>query len=335
MTNDTRMTAASQQTNAGQEKHLRLWVALVRWFDSWAGVEKLTSQEPPQIDWLRVIPFVAMHAACLGVFWVGWSWSALTVAVALYVIRMFAITGFYHRYFSHRTFKTARCSQFAFAALGATAVQRGPLWWAAHHRHHHRHSDQEGDHHSPQRHGFLWSHMGWFTARVHFATDLCLVRDFAKFPELCFLDRFDIFVPLLFATTLYGFGALWETFYPGAGTSGPQMLIWGFFISTVLLYHGTYTINSLAHQIGTKRYDTQDDSRNSLILSFITLGEGWHNNHHHYPASVRQGFYWWEIDLTYYLLVLLSWTGLIWDLKPVPHHIRGARRLDLAIVPQS
>ena len=174
--------------------------------------------------------------------------------------------------------------------------------------------------------------MGWFTARTYFTTKLELVRDLTKFPELCFLDRFDIVVPFLFAVATYAFGAVLETSAPSLGTSGAQMLVWGFFISTVFLYHGTYTINSLAHQIGSQRYDTHDKSGNSLPLAIITLGEGWHNNHHHYPASARQGFYWWEIDFTFYLLVVLSWTGLVWDLKPVPPQVRNAQRSDVALV---
>lgn len=308
----------------------RFKVAIVRWFDAWAGAESIEGREPLCVDWLRCLPLVALHAACLGVIWVGWSGTAVAVAVALYAIRMFAITGFYHRYFSHRTFKTSRVGQFLFALLGACAVQRGPLWWAAHHRHHHRYSDQEKDTHSPRQHGFLWSHMGWFTSRANFATNLRAVADLAKFPELRFLDRFDVLVAISLAVFLYLVGVVLAIFAPAFGTSGLQMLIWGFFISTVVLYHGTYTINSLAHKIGRKRYETQDESGNSFLLALITLGEGWHNNHHHYPASVRQGFYWWEIDLTYYVLVLLSWTGLIWDLRPVPEHIRSARRVDMA-----
>jgi stearoyl-CoA desaturase (delta-9 desaturase) len=312
------------------KKRVRFTTTLVRWFDSWAGVEALQEREPLYIDWLRCAPFVAMHLMCLGVIWVGWSPIAVGVAMASYFIRMFAITGLYHRYFSHRAFKTSRAGQFFFALLGACAVQRGPLWWAAHHRHHHRHSDLENDRHSPGRHGFLWSHMGWFMARSNFATNLQAVSDLAKFPELRFLDRFDALIAILFAVGIFFFGLLVATVWPESGTSGLQMLIWGFFLSTVLVYHGTYTINSLAHQIGRRRYDTGDTSGNSFLLALLTLGEGWHNNHHHYPGSVRQGFYWWEIDISYYLLVALSWTGLIWDLRSVPTHIRNVRRVDMA-----
>jgi stearoyl-CoA desaturase (Delta-9 desaturase) len=312
------------------KKLSRLKGAIVRRFAAWADTKSLEEREPLYVDWLRRVPFVAMHAACLSVLWVGWSGTAVAVATALYVIRMFAITGFYHRYFSHRTFKTSRWGQFLFALLGACAVQRGPLWWAAHHRHHHRHSDQEKDTHSPSRHGFLWSHMGWFTSPASFATNLRAVTDLAKFPELRFLDRCDAVIAILLATSLYLVGVVLASFAPQLGTSGLQILIWGFFISTVVLYHGTYSINSLAHKIGRKRYHTQDESGNSFLLALLTFGEGWHNNHHHYPTAVCQGFYWWEIDLTYYTLVLLSWTGLIWDLRPVPEQVRSARRIGVS-----
>lgn len=308
----------------------RLIIAIIRWFDSWADLEAIQEREPLCVDWLRCVPFVIMHLMCLGVLWVGWSPFAVSVAVVLYVVRMFAITGLYHRYFSHRAFKTSRLGQFLFALLGACAVQRGPLWWAAHHRHHHRHSDTEHDRHSPLQHGFLWSHMGWFMSRSNFATNLRAVSDLAKFPELRFLDRFDALVAICLAVGIYFFGALVAWLDPALGTSGSQLLIWGFFISTVAVYHGTYTINSLAHQIGRRRYDTDDTSKNSFLLSLITLGEGWHNNHHHYPGSARQGFYWWELDISYYILVVLSWMGVVWDLRPVPDHIRNTRRTDIA-----
>jgi stearoyl-CoA desaturase (delta-9 desaturase) len=292
--------------------------ALIRWFDTASPDE---ASDPDRIDWLRVAPFLGLHLACLGVFWVGVSAAALWTAAALYALRMFAITGFYHRYFSHRAFRTSRALQFAFALLGAASVQRGPLWWAAHHRHHHRHADTEFDVHSP-RHGFWRSHMGWFLTARNFGTDLEAVRDLGRFPELRWLDRFDILVPVLLAAMLYGFGA-WLG--PAHGTSGAQMLVWGFFVSTVVLFHVTVTINSLAHRWGRRRFATSDDSRNNWLLALLTFGEGWHNNHHHFPGSVRQGFAWWEIDLTWYLLRAMAALGLVWDLKSMPASLRGAR----------
>lgn len=287
---------------------------VLAWFDTSAGLHS----DDRGVDWVRVVPFIAMHLACLGVFWVGVSGVAVLVAVALYGLRMFAITGFYHRYFSHRAFRTSRAMQFAFGLMGASAVQRGPLWWAAHHRHHHRHADQAEDPHSPRQHGFLVSHMGWFLNRRAFATNFERVRDLARYPELRFLDRFDILVPILLAATLYGIGAALERWAPGLDTSGPQLLIWGFFVSTVVLFHVTVTINSLAHRYGKRRFDTPDDSRNNWWLALLTFGEGWHNNHHYYPGSARQGFRWWELDITYLGLRIMAMLGLIWDLKPVP-----------------
>ena len=287
---------------------MKVPATLIQWFDaSHAALGGPTDR----VDWVRVIPFLGVHAMCLGVIWVGWSWTAVGVAAGLYAIRMFAITGFYHRYFSHRAYATSRAWQFAFAVLGASSAQRGPLWWAAHHRKHHRHSDTELDVHSPRQHGFWWAHMGWITAPGNFPTDFSQVPDLAKYPELRFLDRYDIVVPVALGGALFWIG-------------GWQLLIWGFFVSTVVLFHCTCFINSLAHQIGRRRYPTHDDSRNSLLLALICFGEGWHNNHHWYPGAARQGFRWWEIDLTYYGLWLLERLRIVRDLRPVPDRVLRA-----------
>ena len=286
------------------------------WFDSSAAPPP-DQADAERIDWMRVVPFLLLHLGCAAVIWVGVSPVALLVAGLLYALRMFAITGFYHRYFSHRSFRTSRGLQFVFALIGAASVQRGPLWWAAHHRHHHRHADQPQDPHSP-RHGFWRSHMGWFMTRGAFTTDLSRVQDLARYPELRWLDRFDVAVPAGMAVGLYALGALLEHFWPALGTSGWQLLVWGFFISTVVLFHATVTINSLSHRFGSRRFQTNDDSRNNFLLALLTFGEGWHNNHHFYSSSARQGFRWWEIDLTWYGLRLLALFGLVRDLKPVP-----------------
>jgi len=296
---------------------------LAAWFDSAATLEHGAGRD---IDWLRIIPFIGLHLLCFGVIWSGWSPIAVAVAVALYALRLLAITGFYHRYFSHRAFRTSRAVQFLFAVLGASAVQRGPLWWAAQHRHHHAHADGPLDPHSARRHGFLWSHLGWFLTRENFRTRLERVPDLARYPELRFLDRYDALVPLLLAALLFVAGEWLAWAAPGLGTNGWQLVVWGFAISTVALYHVTFTINSLAHRLGWRRYATRDDSRNNFWLALLTFGEGWHNNHHHYPASARQGFRWWEIDIAYYFLRLLALTGLIWNLRPVPAGIRDAGR---------
>jgi stearoyl-CoA desaturase (delta-9 desaturase) len=297
------------------------WTTLLRWFDSYSGSDENSDQGASGVDWLRTIPFVGMHVAVLALFWVGWSPVAVGTAIFFYALRMFAITGFYHRYFSHKSFRTSRTLQFIFGVIGASSVQRGPLWWAANHRIHHAHADKSEDVHSPVQHGFLWSHMCWFLSRRNFRTRLDHIRDFARFPELRFIDRYDVVVPTLFAISLFLFGQLLAHVAPDLGTNGWQMLVWGFVISTVVLYHMTFTITSLAHQIGYRRYDTQDTSRNHFILALITFGEGWHNNHHFYPSSARQGFRWWELDLTYYILRMFQMLGLIWDVRPVPARV--------------
>src|SRR4051812_6011621 len=311
----------------------RSLAALVQWFDSDhtpIPPEKMR-QEPDRVDWMRCIPFIILHAGCLAVLWVGASPFAIWTAVALYFIRMFAVTGVYHRYFSHKTYSTSRVGQFLLALWGGTTVQRGALWWAYHHRHHHQHSDEDEDVHSPHVHGFWWSHIGWITSRRNFPTDYSTIKDLRKYPELVWLNRFDTAVPILFAFAIFGLGKFLEVHAPGLGTNGWQLLVWGFFISTTALFHGTSCINSMAHLMGKRRFDTKDDSRNSFILSLICLGEGWHNNHHRYQACTRNGFYWWEIDITYYGLKALSWTGLIWGLKPVPKAImEEAARADHA-----
>jgi stearoyl-CoA desaturase (Delta-9 desaturase) len=313
--------------------------ALLRWFDSSHGEAR--SAELPgswtdagiyhgpaaagsnwgrDVDWLRILPFIGLHVACLGVVWVGVSPVAVAVCAASYLLRMFAITGFYHRYFSHRTFKTGRVTQLVFAVLGASATQRGPLWWAAHHRRHHREADGPADPHRPAD-GFLWSHVGWFLCDRNFTTDRSRVRDWLRYPELRLLDRFDLLVPVAYAAGMYLLGAWLGGRYPSLGTSGAQMLVWGFFISTVLLTHATLLVNSLAHVWGHRRFDTGDDSRNNGVIALLTLGEGWHNNHHRYAGSARQGFYWWQIDACYWLLRLMAACSLVWDLRPVPARV--------------
>ncbi|MBX9687786.1 MAG: acyl-CoA desaturase [Candidatus Obscuribacterales bacterium] len=290
------------------------------WLDSDATAKDSLSLSGrrPEFELDRLLPFAFLHLGCFFVFLTGTSNVALAIAALLYFVRMFAITAFYHRYFSHRSFKTSRIMQFLFAVIGLSAVQRGPLWWAAHHRRHHRESDTENDIHSPVARSFWWAHLGWLTSSQNMPTDYDAVQDFSKFPELRFLNRFDWLVPSLLFIFLYGLGEYLSKNFPSLETSGPQLLVWGFFISTVVLFHATSSINSLNHIFGSRRYNTDDNSKNNFILALITLGEGWHNNHHQYSHCVRQGFYWWEIDLTYYGLRVLSSLGLIYALKPVP-----------------
>ena len=251
------------------------------------------------------VPFVLVHVACLGALATGVTTTGLVLCAALYLLRMFGVSAGYHRYFSHRAFKTSRAGQLALAVLAQSSAQRGVLWWAAKHRHHHRHADTPGDVHSPLHHGFWYAHIGWIFTPQHDQTDESTIPDLVRYPELRWLNT-NRYVPafaLAAGTLLF------------AGWSG---LVVGFFWSTVLLYHGTFMINSLAHVHGTRRYVTGDDSRNNWWLALVTLGEGWHNNHHAYMASTRQGFRWWEIDITYYVLKALSRVGVVWDLNEPP-----------------
>ena len=308
-------------TFAGKKVKPNFLSNIYRWVDNDCDPQAVFGPDDRKASWKRLIPFWIIHLMCLAVFWVGFSRVAFGVALGLYLIRMFAITGWYHRYFSHRTFKTSRAVQFLFAFIGNSATQRGALHWAAHHRNHHRFSDQPQDPHSPRQQGFWKSHMLWFSTRENSTSKSHLLKDFIRFPELMFLDRFDFVAPFALGLCTLVLGIVLHHLLPSWHTNGMQMLTWGFFISTVALYHGTFSINSLGHILGRRRFNTEDDSKNSMLLAMVTLGEGWHNNHHHYPNTVRQGFRWWEIDVSYYLLWMMSKMGLVWNLKPVPKHV--------------
>jgi len=257
------------------------------------------------------LPFALAHLACVLVFFVPFTWAAVAVCAATFWLRMFAVTAGYHRYFSHRSFKTNRAFQFILALLGTSAVQKGVLWWASTHRLHHKFSDTENDVHSPIQRGFWWSHVGWILSNDYDQTDLKRVPDLARYPELCWLNDHFLVPPVALAVGLFLLG-------------GMSWLVWGFFVSTTLLWHSSFTINSLAHVFGSRRYQTEDTSRNNLWLALLTMGEGWHNNHHHYMNSARQGFFWWEIDASYYVLRTLSWLGITWDLIEPPARMREA-----------
>ncbi len=275
-----------------------------------------------KVDWLGSWGFMAVHAAAVaGVLLVGISWVAALFCLATYYGRVFGVTGGYHRYFSHRSYRTTRWFQFVMGWIGCSAAQMGSLWWAAHHRHHHRHTDTESDIHSPGPKGFLFAHCGWILCRKYVRTNMKAIPDFARFPELVFMNRFHLLPPVILAGSMLVLGWALGRWAPGLGTNGPQMLVWGFFVSTVALYHAKFSINSLAHVFGRRRFRTKDDSKNNWFLSVLTLGEGWHNNHHRYPYSERQGLYWWEFDGTHYILKMLSWLGIVWDLNKPPREV--------------
>ena len=262
----------------------------------------------PWANRISGLTFLAIHVGCLGAIWTGVTVRAAVLCMVLYWLRMFAITAGYHRYFSHRTYKTSRWFQFVLAWLGCSSIQKGPLWWASKHRHHHKYSDMPEDVHSPLQRGFYYAHIGWILGQEHTATDLRVVRDLAKYPELMFLNKHYWLPPLVMAVFAAWYGG-WSGFVVGMG--------W----STVLCWHWTFAINSLTHIYGNRRYATTDDSRNNWFFAIFTMGEGWHNNHHHYQSAARQGFFWWEYDFSYYILKALSAAGLVWDLKQPPARV--------------
>jgi stearoyl-CoA desaturase (delta-9 desaturase) len=274
------------------------------------GVSPEESRSPSSWkDYLRLttVSFGLVHLAAIAGAIYYWSWGGLALGLASYVVRMIIVTAAYHRYFSHRAFKTSRPFQFVLAVLAQSAGQKGVIWWASHHRWHHKYSDTEADVHSAKRRGFWYSHVGWILGSNWNDTAPNMVKDLLRYPELRFLNHKSMEV---LPTTLLALGFLLVGGLPG--------LVWGYMVSTVLLWHGSFSINSLAHLVGRRRYATTDDSRNSLVLALITSGEGWHNNHHHYPSSANQGFHWWEVDVTYYVLRLLAAVGLVWDLRRPP-----------------
>lgn len=305
---------------------LRAANSVLAWFDN-DRRERIPM--PPgredSVEWARLVPFVLLHLGCLLAFVVGVSATALVVCGLLYAVRMFAITAVYHRYLSHRSYSAPRWLVFLGAFAAASAAQRGPLWWAAHHRKHHRHSDKEGDAHSPLGGRFWWSHVGWFTTRRNFRTDLAQVKDLAAHAELRWLDRFDIAAPLTLLALLYALGEWLAGAAPSLGTNGLQLVVFGFFVSTTLVFHVTSMVNSVCHLFGRRAYATKDDSRNLPWLAVLTFGEGWHNNHHWCPGAVRQGFRWWQLDLTFYVLWTMERIGLV-RLRPLPARVRPTHR---------
>ncbi len=276
-----------------------------------------------RIELVSCIPFLLVHlAALVGALLVPFSWKLVGLCVALYYARMAFTTIAYHRYFAHRSFRTSRAFQAVLAFLAETSAQKGVLWWAAHHRVHHRYSDLPGDPHSPKL-GFWESHVLWIMRQKANATGE--IKDFAKYPELRFLNTWHLLPPVLLAVALFVFG-------------GAPALVWGFFVSTVLLWHGTFLVNSVNHLWGSRRYATSDTSRNNGLLALLTMGEGWHNNHHHYMASASQGFFWWEVDVSFYLIRAFQALGLVWDVRTPPAKVRAATidsgQPDLALAPE-
>ena len=264
------------------------------------------------------LPFISVHIGALAALFIMPTNFALFMMVAVYFIRMFAITAGFHRYFSHRSFKTGRIFQFILAYLATCSAQMGPIWWASHHRHHHKYTDKIEDPHPPNLKGFVWAHVGWIMSPANVPTKTEYVKDLMKYPELRYLDKYHYAAPLSLVIFLYSLGEYLKINYVSYGTNGIELVVWGFFVSTVLLYHATFMVNSVCHVFGYRSYDTKDGSVNNLLVAILTLGEGWHNNHHAFPNSERQGHRWYQIDISHYIIWLLSLLGIVWKIRQVP-----------------
>lgn len=257
------------------------------------------------------LPYALVYVFALGTLWTGVTTRAAACFCIFYALRVLGVTVAYHRYFSHRSFSTSRAFQFVLGVLAETTLQKGILWYASHHRHHHRHSDTELDLHSPRQRGFWYAHLLWIFDNTT-ETDYRHIKDLSRYPELRWLDRYWVLPPALLAVVALAWGGL-------------PALCFGFFANTVVVWHVTYSINSVAHRFGRRRFETSDDSRNNGVLGLLMFGEGWHNNHHHCMRSVRLGLRWWEIDIGYYVIRLLAALGIVWDLREPPPELLGQK----------
>lgn len=277
---------------------------------------------------LHKVRFAAIHVIPFAAIWTGATVFDWIVCVSLYFVGMFFVTAGYHRYFAHRTYKTSRVFQFLLAFMAQSSAQKGVLWWSANHRIHHKYSDTPKDPHSMKLYGFWYSHLGWILGPDYEKTRFDLVKDLAKFPELVWLNKYYLVPPFVLAIVVMIFGGIVNGGSVSAAFSaGWSTLLVGFFLSRVILYHGTFSVNSIMHKFGKPRYKTGDKSKNSWWLALISMGEGWHNNHHYYQSSTRQGFFWWEYDFTYYVLKLLSWFGIVWGIREVPKHVQYCKEM--------
>ncbi len=258
-----------------------------------------------RLNWSFVLWIGFIHAgALLAPF--TFTWSALTVCLGLYLLTGLGVTMGYHRLLTHRSFQTPKVVEYLLTILGCLANQGGPLAWAATHRVHHARSDAEGDPHSP-RDGAWWSHLFWWMCWDKSwdgpAVQQQYAKDLHKDPMHRFLQGCHFLLPLLLAALLFILGELW------AGV-GLAWVVWGIFVRTTLIYHATWLVNSATHMWGYRSHATNDDSTNLWWVALLAFGEGWHNNHHAFQRSARHGLRWWEFDVTYLMIRLLSYVGL-------------------------
>lgn len=271
------------------------------------------------ISYSNASRIILFHLSVVLVFISGYSFTALITFLILYLARLFVITGFYHRYYSHQSYQTSRWLQFILTLIGTSAGQQGPLSWATSHITHHQHADTRGDPHSPVLTSGLYAHIGWLMQKDALPTNDKLVKPFLKFPEIVFLDRYHYLGTTGLIISLALLGTFLSTHHPELGTSALQLVSWGFILSTLLILHGACLVNSVAHLYGYRRFRTTDNSHNVWWLFPLTLGDNWHNNHHHTPRSASFSYAWWEVDIIYLCILLLEKSGLVWNVKRPQH----------------
>jgi stearoyl-CoA desaturase (delta-9 desaturase) len=274
---------------------------------------------------ITLVIFWVVQASTLLVFTVPPTWGLVALWAGSHFLRAIGLTLAFHRYYAHQAFEMNRGARFFWTLVGTAAMQKGPLWWAGHHVYHHKYADRDGDPHSPKLSGFYHAHLGWFLNDSRHRTldpSNPVIRTFARYPEIAFLERFNVVPPIVMAAAMYAFG-------------GWPWLLWGFCLPTVTLSHATFAINTVNHLFGSRRFQTRDDSTNNALTALFAVGEGWHNNHHRYQRAARNGFYWWEIDVTYYVIWTMEKVGLAWNVQPVPERIYREAREGVSAVPES
>lgn len=278
----------------------------------------IQTSDSPRFVQLRLI---ILYLGSLSAFFVRPTPALLTLSFLSLYLRTLGWEGGLHRYFAHRSFKTGRAFQLVLACLGAASGQRGPLWWASTHRAHHRHADTPRDPHTPLGNGKLYAYVGWLYDKKNCDTDLEEARDFIRYPELLWVNKYHYLFPVLWMVAMFVLGQWTPLFGGGAGVAA---LVWGFFVSTLLALQISLLTNAFAHAprsgwFSYRNFPTADMSQNVWPLFPISLGLGqcWHNNHHRHMNSASTWVRWWEVDLIYLSLKLLGMLGVVWDIREV------------------
>jgi stearoyl-CoA desaturase (delta-9 desaturase) len=291
-----------------------------------ATVRPRTSRASQVVTMLAVlIPPIGL-ASAMGLLWgVAFHWVDVVLLVTLYTVCAFGTTIGFHRYFTHKGFEAGTGVKIALGILGCMTMQ-GPLTqWVTDHRKHHALSDKPGDPHSPHAgyednawgtaKGFVHAHVGWLFENMGMEQGMVYGKDLYDDPVIRWIDRlFVVWVALTFGIPFavgYAVGGTWQ-----AGVEG---LVWGGLLRVFLYQHATFSVNSICHMFGRKEYRSRDEARNNWLVALLVFGEGWHNNHHAFPASARHGLSRAQVDVSWWVIRGLEKLGLVWNVKvPTP-----------------